>query len=100
MDWFNIVYFVTHYAADASKHFGLAFLAGSLAFFLIWTTLHVVYWGLRRLTRWPGNTGVGFCITCLSLLGSLSMALLSHAALDAYSIWFTTPLGPSLNLVR
>ena len=96
MIWLN---FALDLLADESKHFLLASLLGSLAFFQMWTTLFACLSGVVFLTHRYPSTAVVYGIICCCLLAGFSMALASHWALDSYSQWYYMPLGPPLELM-
>ena len=94
MIWLDLL---VEWAEDAYKHWLLAFSLGASAFLLTSTTLSVLLFVGRALLK---RMGAGYFILTCSLLAALSVALLSHWALDYFLVWWETPLGPPLNIIR
>jgi hypothetical protein len=97
---FQFLSFILDYLADGSKHFLLAFLAGLLAWLLTSTILFAPYSLISQLIHRRTSTVVVYGILICSLLLAISAALASHWALDYFSIWYSTPLGPHLELTK
>lgn len=88
------------FITDESKHFLLAASMGLLVYSLTWITLRGMCWAFAKLTSKPRSWDAGWLIHLSCLLLGLSAALVSHWLLDYFSVWYTTPLGPPLKLVR
>jgi len=86
---------ILEWLTDATKHWWLAFAVAVLAYLWMRIILYVLYSAGRALSK---VLGVGWFMRILSLLFALSLALLSHWALDYFSVWWETPLGPGLEL--
>jgi len=91
-----LIYLVT----DESKHFALSAFMGSLGFWSTWITLSAILWASRQSIRPKVFMAVAFGMAISSWLVGLSFAWASHWALDFVSLWWVTPLGPSLDLVK
>jgi hypothetical protein len=95
MEW---ILFLTSLLVDESKHFGLSLLMGSLGFYWTATIFCVSSWVWVTLTSKKMNTAVGYCMLIMCLLAGIALGLFSHAWLDGFSLWYSTPSGPPLNL--
>jgi len=84
---------------DGSKHFLLSVSMGALVFSLTSFMYYVSSLAWAALTHKQVSTVVDFGMFISCLLVGLSFALASHWLLDYVSLWYVTPLGPSLNLV-
>jgi len=87
--------FLAEWSGDAVKHWLLAFAVGFLGFLLTSTMLSALRYATNLLLK---RMGAGYIILICSLLVAVSLALLSHWALDYFWQWWTTPLGEPLNL--
>lgn len=98
MTWETLGEFIRATFLDEGKHFLLAFSLGSLAYALISIICYVLSCAWERLThRRMSMAAVCFTVG-LCLLAGVSVALLSHAWLDGFSLWYTSPLGPPLQI--
>lgn len=86
------------YLADASMHFAFSAIVGLLACLPILTTLFVCYSSWARGGRRRMSTVAVCGIVCILLLVGGGAALATHAALDGYAEFYTTPLGPPLKI--
>jgi len=95
-EWLTaLIYLIT----DESKHFALSAFMGVLGYSLMLIILSAIVLVWQVLTHRKASMGVGYgMITCCLLVG-LSFALASHWLLDYVSLWWVTPLGPSLDLI-
>lgn len=79
-------------------HFALQSIAALLAVSLIWIISSLA----RR--RWPGNawqtTRRKYFILSLALCCGLLAAWVSHTQLDRFTVWYTTPLGEHMTIIR
>jgi hypothetical protein len=94
----DFVIFVTTYLRDSTVHFWFSGLAGCLAYSLILTILYAVY-RIRHSTV-PLTKGQNYFMLGLALLGAFFVAWLVHGLLDAFTDWWTTPLGAPLTIIR
>ena len=92
--------FILDLLADESKHFALSACTGSLAYCLTWTISRVSLWAWERSTRRVTPMAAVYFTAGLCLLVGLACVLLSHAWLDGFSLFYVTPLGPHLQVVR
>lgn len=86
--------------AEPVNHFFVAFIAGFLALSLISIILSALYKKASRSGQSNPSTAVRYGIALSSLLLVVSVSLLSHWALDAFTVWANTPLAPHLTIIK
>lgn len=94
----SLLPYILNGLADGGRHWLYSGFAGLLVWWLIlimWSVPLRVY---QRLTQEPVPTVVVYIILGSCLLASVCVAWSLHSALDAYSAWWDTPLGPGLYL--
>lgn len=82
--------------AELGKHYWFSGLAGFLGFLLTLTILYVPLQIIYRFGRPRISMAAKYGMIIFPLLVGASLVLLSHWALDSFSIWYTTPLGEPL----
>jgi hypothetical protein len=95
MAWIDA--FMHNWVLDAAGHFLLASVLGLLAFWLTQIIFYVPLSMMYQLLRFPMPRAAIYGILALCLLLGMCFALISHAWLDGFAIWYITPSGPALN---
>jgi hypothetical protein len=93
------VKFIADLLADSSRHFLLSASMGALAYCWISIISYASIWVWERSTRSKMSTAAVYSTLGLCLLAGVGLALLSHAWLDGFSLWYVTPLGEPLHLI-
>jgi len=94
----SILHRIMDFLADPSAHYIAGVLAGFLAWRLTLTMLRAQFYDWE-LGRWKGiNTVAAFFTVGFGLSLFFALVVLSHALLDGYTSWYTTPQNPPLNL--
>ena len=94
MEWFNA--FLENWVLDAAQHWLVSSCLGFAAFWLTLTIFSAPLYTMSSLRRLPTSRAVIYGILACSLLLGISLALASHAWLDGFVSWWSTPLGPPL----
>lgn len=84
---------------EISFHFLVAAVTGLLGYWSISTMRSVLLRVTSHYGRLQISTDASRGMIISSLLVALSLALLSHMALDAYWAWWTTPLNTPLSII-
>lgn len=95
MEWINA--FIHNWVLDAAGHLVLAWSLGFAASWLMLTIFYAPLSMVYAYRRLPMPRAAIFGILALCLLAGISLALLSHAYLDGFSLWYSAPLGPPLD---
>lgn len=82
------------------KTFFFSGWAGLLGFLLMWIILLAPYHAGYRFGRLGLYMGANRFILICCLLALVGSAWLAHWALDAFSIWYTSPLDPPLRIIQ
>jgi hypothetical protein len=98
MTWEILLELIHNLLLDEGKHFLFSSLVGGSASCLTLIICYALSCAWERLTRRKMSTAAVFFTIGLCLLAGLSAALLSHAFLDGFSLWYVTPLGPPLQI--
>jgi len=80
-------------------HFLAAFLPAVLALLLMLTIYYAVLRKVSPSGKLAGSTAVRCGIIFCFLLASVSVGLLSHYFLDAFSLWWNSPINPPLTII-
>jgi hypothetical protein len=93
------LYQIANFLSDSAKHFSLALSAGLLVYCAT-QTISGVLCEIMASRGMPQRSIIRVAIgmALIQLLLAVSVALLSHYALDFFSMWYTKPLGPALTI--
>lgn len=84
---------------EEPAHFLLAFIMGVLGYSLTWI-ISFAGWRLVGHGTHRMSLAVIYGTIAIGLLFGLGLALLSHLLLDGFVLWYHTPLGPPLQIIK
>jgi hypothetical protein len=92
MSW-DIAFAITDILQDEAWHFALSSISGFLAWLLILTMFSAAGWLWTRLSRASTPQAAKYFTNTLAFFCGLVAVWYSHTALDAFVIWFNSPMG-------
>ena len=90
---------IGHWIIQPAMHYSVGFAAGALGSLLTSIICYALYKWASPSSQSEIFTVAKFGMIMLVVLVGVSAGLLSHAWLDSFSTWLSTPLNPPMTII-